>query len=142
MKNSIRNKYNDSKYFRYLMIGCVNSVVGFGVFPVLFYFFKKVQSHYVLLLIASWFVATSFSFTTNKIFVFQSGDGWIREYVRVLPFNLIVLIVNIILLPAVVEIFGCHPVLIQVLFGILVIICGFLWYDHITFNKSKNRNVR
>lgn len=71
----------DNQKIRYLLIGVLNTLFGYFVTIYLYYSLSGIL-HTLLLLIIAHILAISFSFVTNKFFVFKSKNKWLLEYFR------------------------------------------------------------
>ena len=66
---------------RYLLVGGINTVFGYFV-TVFFYYSLANLVHTLFILTLANIFAISFSFFTNKIFVFKTKRKWASEYLR------------------------------------------------------------
>lgn len=80
MQNVKNIWFNLSKKIRFLVIGGINTVVSYG-FYILFCLMLGV-SKYQIALILAWIFSSFISFTTQKLFVFQSKGNWYKEYTK------------------------------------------------------------
>ena len=122
--------------FRFLIVGGLNTFVGLTLFPFLVWMTSGLNIHYLIIFIISYVLATTFSFLTNKFFVFKTSGGYLNEYVRFISFQLMHFILNIIVLPILVEIFRFKPIIIQPLFTLFVVITSYFWYSKIAFARQ------
>lgn len=126
------------KKIRFLIIGGLNTIVGFVVFPTLYYLMVDVGFGYMVILLISQLVCTNFSFMTNKSMVFRSGGNYLAEYFKYNTFQFVVLALNLFLLPICVEGFKVNPVIAQTGFTGMVVLLSYIWHSKITFIESKN----
>jgi len=70
-----------SRTIRYLSIGGINTLVGYGLGVGLYYLLWP-RLHILLIGALSSVLAISFSFTTYKRFVFRTQGQWVKEYLR------------------------------------------------------------
>ena len=124
------------KKIRFLVIGGLNTVVGFAVFPTLYYLMADVGFSYMVMLIISQFVCTNFSFMTNKSMVFRSGGNYLAEYFKYNTFQFVVFALNLLLLPICVEVLKINPVVAQTGITGAVVLLSYVWHSKITFVKS------
>jgi len=71
----------DNQKVRYLIIGGINTVFGYFVTIFFYYSLTNVLHTLTILCLANVF-AISFSFLTNKFFVFKTKRKWTSEYLR------------------------------------------------------------
>jgi len=71
----------DNQKIRYLLIGGINTVFGYFV-TVFFYYSLTNVLHTLAILGLAHIFAISFSFLTNKLFVFKTNRKWVSEYLR------------------------------------------------------------
>ena len=71
----------DNQKIRYLIIGIINTVFGYFV-TIFFYYSLAIVLHTLAILGLAHICAISFSFLTNKLFVFKTKRKWVSEYLR------------------------------------------------------------
>lgn len=126
-----------SKKFLYLLIGGWNTVFGYAVFTALYYYgTARFHLHYVILLLLSQVINVTSAYLVYKRFVFKTKGNLIREYCRFCTFYWLSFAANLILLPALVELFGLDPVISQGLFIIVAAVTSYLWHAHYTFSPD------
>jgi putative flippase GtrA len=124
------------KRIRFLIIGGLNTAVGFLVYPTLYYLIADVGFGYMTLLFISQLICTNFSFITNKSMVFRSNKNYFIEYFKYNTFQIIVVVVNLLVLPLCVEVFEMNPVVAQTVFTGSVVVISYLWHSKVTFNRN------
>lgn len=70
-----------SRKLRYLLVGGLNSLVGYGL-GVGLYLLLSPALHILLIGLVANLLAISFSFTTQKLLVFRTKGRWLSEYLR------------------------------------------------------------
>lgn len=120
---------------RFLIAGSLNTLVGLGMFPMLFIALEKYKLHYTIILTISQIICITFSYVSNKIMVFKTHGNYIREYGRFLLFHGFYFIVNLAALPAMVEIGHMNPMVSQVFFAFIIIVTSYAWHSRITFKS-------
>lgn len=68
-----------SKKFRYLLIGGINTVLGYSICAGI-YLILGSSLHVIIIGIICNVLVISFNFFTYKIFVFKTKGNWLREY--------------------------------------------------------------
>ena len=131
---------NNKKKLRFLIAGGLNTLVGLSVYPLLYFLLLPAGFGYIQVLLLAQIPCVTFSFITNKYFVFKTKGNLTKEYIKFFIFHMVLLLINLIFLPTLVEMFKINPVYSQTLFVILVIFTSFFWHDSITFRLSKEKN--
>lgn len=121
----------------YLLVGGLNTVIGLSVFPALYFLTKSYQLHYMVVLGISQVVCVTIAFFTNKYFVFKTEGNHLSEYLKFAAFYSAYFVINLIVMPILVEIAGMNPVKSQILISIGIIISSYFWHSKITFAPKK-----
>jgi putative flippase GtrA len=123
----------DRKIVRFFSAGAFNTLLGFCLFPLIYYSFSSYKNHYVIMLILSQFVCTLNSYLTNKYFVFKTKGNFNHEIPRFLVFHVFYFLIASTVIPFFVETWKINPVLIQITISIVVVLSSYFWYDHVAF---------
>jgi putative flippase GtrA len=118
---------------RYLLVGFLNTLFGLAVFPVLYITLQSNNLHYLYVLILSQLVGTTFAYLMTKYFVFKTKGNYINEFLRYSTFHFIYFLLNLAILPFLVEVIHLTPMIAQGFFSIAVIISSYFWHSQITF---------
>lgn len=118
---------------RFLVVGAVNTVVGLGVYPILYVLLSPIEIGYLGVLICSQVICISISFLNQKYFVFKTTRNKYREYAKFFTFHCFYLTLNLACLPIMVEAGNMNPIIAQLLFSSLLIITSYYWHSRITF---------
>ncbi len=121
---------------RFLIVGLANTCVGLMAFPVVYFLLRPVGFHYLGSLVLSQITCVIFSFLMMKFFVFKSTGTAVAELARFSSFYLVSFLVNIALLPAIVEIFRVPPVSTQLSISFVFILSSYFWHKNISFRTS------
>lgn len=78
----LRVWFNFPEKIRFLLVGGFNTVVSYLMFAC--FIFVLGETRYQLSLILAWILSSFISFSTQKIFVFQTKGNWCSEYVKCL----------------------------------------------------------
>lgn len=127
----------DAKVLWFLMVGGLNTVLGFGLFPAVYWLLQDYQSHYVWMLVVCHITSVSFSFLTNKYLVFRTQGQYVSEITKFGGFHLFYFFLMIFLVPLFVEYAHCSPVVIQFSISVLIVVTSFFWYDRMVFLSGK-----
>ena len=127
----------DKKKLRYIVAGAVNTIFGYLV-GVQLYKILFLDFHILLIGILINIINISFSFITYKIFVFETRDGWILEYLKSYITYGISAIVGVSLLWGMISIMDLSIWYAQAYSMVLVAILSYFGHNHFTFKKSIN----
>ena len=118
---------------RFVLVGFVNTFVGLGIFPALFFGLDFLEFHYLTILTLSQIISVTWAFITNKYLVFRTKGNLEREYGKFVVFHAGIYILNLIALPFFVEVMSFHVVWSQFCFAFIVIVTSYFWHSRITF---------
>ncbi len=116
----------------YVLVGCYNTVFGYGVFVALYYLFHQ-RIHYLILVVITHVLSITNAYVGYKIFVFKTKGNYLKEYLRFYVVYGFALILNLILLPFVVEIFHVNPVVGQAFVMGFTVVFNYLGHKHYSF---------
>jgi putative flippase GtrA len=91
---------------------------------------------YIKALIFSQIICITFSFVSNKYFVFKTKGNIKKEYPKFFAFYGIYFSLNILCLPAMVEVLNMNPIVAQTLFSIAIVASSYFWHNAITFKST------
>ena len=128
------------KKLRFLIVGGVNTLVGLLVYPLLYLFLEPLGWGYIQVLLLAQVICITFSFISNKYFVFKKKGNIHKEYAKFFLFYGFYLVLNLLCLPLLVEKVGISPIISQTLFSIAIIVSSYFWHNFITFKKTKEIN--
>ena len=121
----------------YLVVGGINTVIGLSAFPALYFLTKPYQLHYMVVLAISQVFCVTVAFFTNKHLVFRTQGNHLSEYLKFSAFYSAYFVINLIVMPILVEFAGMNPVKSQILISIGIIISSYFWHSKITFAPKK-----
>ena len=124
---------NDKVKVRFILAGIINTVFGLSAYPILYYSLTKFNLHYLVILFISQVICITFSYATNKIFVFKTRGNFVSEYIKFSSFYFSYFLVNLLVLPFMVEVLKMKPIFAQILFTFFVVISSFFWHSKISF---------
>ena len=134
--NFCKGVLNDKVKVRFILAGIINTVFGLSAYPIIYYSLAKFNLHYLVILFISQVICITFSYATNKVFVFKTtGNVW-SEYIKFSSFYLSYFLVNLGALPFMVEILKMNPIFAQIIFTFVVAISSFFWHSKISFAKN------
>lgn len=140
MRTLVTNIYHHRGLeIRFLFIGGINTIIGILFFPCIYYLLPFMHNHYLILMILSQFFCITFSYLTNKCFVFRTKEKNFVEYLRFTLFYNIVFAVNLLILPFLVSRYHFNPAKIQLLINIFIAITSYFWHKHISFQALNKK---
>lgn len=138
MQKALRNLIGQhEKKVRFLIAGGVNTLVGLSVYPILFIVLQPVGFGYMEVLFLAQVICITFSFISNKYFVFKTKGNIRKEYIKFFMFYGFYLALNIVCLPFMVEVIRIAPIIAQTIFSIAIIVTSYFWHNFITFKSPK-----
>ena len=125
------------KKLRFLIAGGINTLVGLSVYPLLYLLLEPLGWGYIQVLLLAQVICITFSFVSNKYFVFKTRGNIHKEYVKFFLFYGLYLALNLLCLPLLVEKVGISPIISQTLFSVAIITSSYFWHNFITFKQAK-----
>jgi len=125
----------NNAFIRFLMAGAWNTGFGYGVFIVLSVLPLKL--HYVIVLIISNILGITNAYLCYKYFVFKTRGNYAREYARFYAIYGVTFVINLLLLPVLVEVFKIRPVIAQGLLIVVIIFGSYFGHKYFSFNHGK-----
>lgn len=133
----IRGLYESNKErIFYGIIGLWNTVFGFAVFSVLYYYVSAYVG-YLIVLILSYVISITNAYFGYKRFVFKSKGGGLKEYAR---FYLVyggAFMMNFILLPVFIDIIHLSAYFSQLLIILINFFVSYYFHRRFTFRKEQ-----
>ena len=125
------------KKLRFLIAGGVNTLVGLSVYPLLYLWLEPLGLGYIQILLMAQVICITFSYISNKYFVFKTKGNVHKEYVKFFLFYGFYLALNLLCLPFLVEKMGITPIISQTLFSVAIIVSSYFWHNFFTFKQVK-----
>jgi len=117
----------------YLIVGGWNTLFGYGMFVALYYLLNQ-WLHYMIIMLLSHVVSITNAYFGYKFFVFKTKGNYLREYLRFYIVYGVGLLLNLILLPIIVECFSISPVIGQAFVISVIVIVSFFGHKHYSFS--------
>jgi putative flippase GtrA len=111
-KEQILRLLHPRSFGRFAVVGCLNTLVGIGSFPALYWALSDLLGVSALLVLA-WIVSTSFAFISHKIVTFKSGGDYRHEGMKFLILSLVALGISLAVMNVVTRLTHAHPALVQ-----------------------------
>ena len=124
---------------RFLAAGMLNTAFGLGIFPLLILALRPWRLHYLVVLALCQVIGVIFSYTTNRLFVFRSGGPIGPEFARFCVPYVGYFLVNLMVLPLLVEVARIPPIIAQTGYTLIVVVTSYVWHSRITFRPPTDR---
>ncbi len=118
---------------KFIFVGFLNTVVGYGAFWVLLSY-----SNYLTSLLISHIIGVTHSYIWNKYWTFKSRDCHISEFIRFNSVYVFVFVVNAITLIILVDIFNMNPKIGQLIALPIITIISFTGHRRWSFKGKQN----
>ena len=116
---------------RFLLVGGVNTLVGYG-----FYALFLIFAGYLVSLYLSYAVAVSIAFVLHRRFTFRVSGNVVVDFVRFVGVYVISLAVNSAVLPLLVEVAGMHPLAAQAIALLITTLISYVGHKWFSFRRS------
>jgi putative flippase GtrA len=121
----------DREEVRFLIVGVVNTIVGYGLFAVFLLFFPYLVSLYL-----SYAVAVSLAFVLHRRFTFRVRGNVLVDFVRFVGVYVVSLAVNSVVLPVLVELVGLHPLVAQGVALVITTLISYVGHKWFSFRRG------
>lgn len=119
---------------RFLLIGGVNTVVGYGLFALIQLLFGAHISYFASLLIAH-LLASLLAFVLYRRFVFRVQGNVVVDFLRFQVVYLVPLTANLLALPALVELLHINVYLAQAVIVVASTVVSFVGHKFFSFRR-------
>ena len=123
----------DRKVLCFLLVGGLNTLLGFGLFPTVYWLMPDYRKHYIGMLVICHITNVGWAFFSNKYFVFRTRGDVLTEMTKFAFFHLFYFLFMLLLVPICVEYAHFNPIVIQFIISVLVVISSYFWYDKVVF---------
>jgi putative flippase GtrA len=123
----------------YLLVGGWNTIFGYLTFVALYYLLHQ-SIHYLILLIISNILSITNAYVGYKIFVFRTKGNYLKEYLRFYVVYGLALLLNLALLPLVVELLKINPVIAQAIIMFINVVFSYLGHKNFSFRLGDKRH--
>ncbi len=137
---NLQDKYKPNQKIRYLLVGVLNTIVGYGI-GVFGYILLKAYISLIEIGVVTNILAITFSFITYKWFVFQTKGRWVYEYLRSYLVYGGTALFGIALLWLLVGQWALSIWLAQGIIIVLTIIVSYIGHSRFTFHRSHSKEV-
>jgi putative flippase GtrA len=131
----IKRLWTDSQKARFLILGAWNTLFGFGVFA-LGYFWLKNDLHYLVIATIAHALAVLNAFVLQRWFVFQDRGPAMPAFLRFNVATTISLLFSLAGMVLLVDGVGLDPIVSQALVTLLSVIGTYVLHRHYTFRQQ------
>lgn len=124
------------KQIRFWLIGGLNFTWGMASYPLLYVLLTPIGFGYIQVLITSYVLNTIISYFTQKYLVFKTEGNHLREFAKFSGLQAMILGVNLVVLPVVVENTHFEPILVQTAFALTLFVVSYFFHNRITFYRT------
>jgi putative flippase GtrA len=117
---------------RFLIVGVVNTIVGYGLFALFLMFFGYLVSLYL-----SYAMAVSLAFVLHRRFTFRVRGNVLVDFVRFVGVYVVSLAVNSVVLPVLVELVGLHPLVAQGAALVITTLISYVGHKWFSFRRAR-----
>lgn len=132
----LRVWFNFPEKIRFLLVGGFNTVVSYLMFASFIFVLGKPR--YQLSLVLAWILSSFISFSTQKIFVFQTKGKWYHEYVKCLLTWSVGYLINACTLELAIKLLHLNIYIGQAVSILLTTVITYILFKHFAFKGEKN----
>ena len=121
-RNRLTGKNSFIQFIKFGLVGISNTIVGFGVYYLLYY----CGVHYLISNILSWLISVFNAFYWNKKYVFQAGSSWWKTLLRTYISYGASLIISTMMMYVLVALIHISPVIAPVICLVVTIPMNFI----------------
>lgn len=129
--------WNELQAIRFLVIGGVNTLIGYLNFTILYLLCRNVL-HYLLIAVLSHAISACVAYYLQRRIVFRSKAPWFPEFIRFNASMIFILVIGLSGLYLCVTVMGMHPLIGQALVTILSVIGSYIAHHNFSFQSGKN----
>lgn len=125
-----------SQKIRFLLVGALNTALGYGLFALALLLLG--ESLYIPAYVIAYALSILAGFTLQRTIVFRvRGDLW-KDLLRYASVQLTSFLVNLVLLPLLVEVFGLSALIAQGIILVLTLVGTYFAHRHFSFRRSES----
>jgi putative flippase GtrA len=122
----------------YLVVGAWNTVFGYGIWALLQFLIGD-RVHYLVVVLIAWPLAVLNAYFGYRWFVFRSHGSIVRELPRFSLVYLATLLVNLALLPILLDLLPFNIYVVQALLLTVVVVASYLGHKYFSFGNGRSR---
>lgn len=119
----------NKQFIKYLAVGVMNTIVGYGVIFSLMYIGKSPEFSNI----TGYIIGISVSYILNRYFTFNDKNNFFTGFLKFVLSMAISYILNFITLIYCIRVIGINPYLSQLISGVVYTISGFLFSKYFAF---------
>jgi putative flippase GtrA len=119
----------------YLVVGAWNTLFAYSVWAVLQFLLGGALPYWVILVI-TWPIVVTNAYFGYRVIVFRSQGRPLVEFPRFASVYAIILVANLVLLPIALRTLPFNIYVVQALFTLAVVICGYLAHKSFSFRPT------
>jgi len=131
---------NTKKPLKYLFVGGWNTLFGYFATIAMYYLFSPAL-HIVAIAVLTNILTITMSFTTYKLFVFQTKGNWLKEYGKSYIVYGFAALLSIIGLWLFVEVFNINIWIAQALTMVFIVVISYIGHDRFTFKGNSGSDL-
>ena len=127
--------YRHEQKLRYLAVGGWNTLFGYLLFVAL-YARLGGRINYIAILVVSYVISISNAYLCYKFLVFKTRGNYLREYLRFYLVYGLAFLINLALLPLLVEVLKLNPVVSQGAIVFFTVVISYMAHKNFSFNVA------
>lgn len=134
------DKFNNSHFLKFVFVGGLNTVVGYGVFALL----VLIGVHYVISSVFGHIAGVTNSYFWNKYFTFRASGKNYREIFRFIGVYTVHYAIGLSGLVFFVEVVKLHPLAAQAIVLVITTLFSFFGHKYFTFrhaHENENKTI-
>ena len=116
------------------------SIVSYALFVLMLNPFLNKMTSISVATVLSWFLAVTFAFFVNKIFVFKSeakGQDLVKESFEFVKYRIVSLLIDLFCMWLFVSIFKWNDLLAKIIDQVIIVVVNYIFSKFIIFKKDK-----
>lgn len=122
--------------FRFLLVGGVNTVFGFGLYWLLLLALGERPFAYLISLAVSWAISITVAFLLYRTFVFVVRGNVLIDYLRFVSVYAVSILLNAVGLAALVELLMVHPLIAQAVMIVITTVLSYVGHRWFSFRRT------
>jgi putative flippase GtrA len=131
-------KVFNTQEVRFLIAGGWNTLFGYAVYAIPYYFLHK-WVHYMVIAVVGNVFAITMAYVTHKFFVFRTKGNVLREYVKFIGVYGVTTVIGLTALPFCVEILKFSPYIAPLFILVVTTVISFLGHKYFSFKHKTAR---
>jgi putative flippase GtrA len=128
----LRERWDEDQRFRFLVVGAVNTAVGFALFPLL-YLLLRGRVHYLVVVVIAHVFAVTIAFGLHRRFAFRATGAVLPQYLKFNAGYLAALAIGVFGMALFVEKLHVHPLIAQPILMTVTILLSYVWHSRVSF---------